>query len=94
METKCKETRVGMTDGNGINLCISSQLLPKLPDNFVGWIYRIKIDSISILHPYPCFLAFSSNGHPISHFPPDLKFKIANYIVSRFFHRIVRKLKF
>ena len=39
----------------------------KLPDVYVGiigWIYRTKIDPISVLHPYPCFLTFSSNGHP------------------------------
>ena len=39
----------------------------KLPDVYVGivgWIYRTKIDPITILHPYPCFLTFLSNGHP------------------------------
>ena len=41
----------------------------KLPDVCVGivdngWIYRTKIDPISILHPYPSFLTFLSNGHP------------------------------
>ena len=28
------------------------------------WICRTKIDPICIFHPYPCFLNFSSNGHP------------------------------
>ena len=32
--------------------------------NIYGWIYRTKIDPISFLHPYPCFLNFLSNGHP------------------------------
>ena len=39
----------------------------KLPDVYVGivgWIYGTKIDPISILHPYPCFITFFlSNGH-------------------------------
>ena len=71
---KSKETRVDMKDGNGINLC--SYIQPKslhirqvASDNsayvrIIGCIYRTKIDPISILHIYPCFLTFLSNGHP------------------------------
>ena len=57
---KSKETRVGMKDGNGINLCsiylannpyIYDLKLPNIYVGIVGWIYGTKIDPISILHP-------------------------------------------
>ena len=67
---------VGLKGGNGINLCsvypannpyYYTHYYLKLPDVYVGivgWIYRTKIDPISILQTYPCFLTFLSNGHP------------------------------
>ena len=59
-----------MKDGNGINLCSVypannpntsyNSKLPNIYVGIVGWIYRTKIDPISI---HPCFLTFLSNGH-------------------------------
>ena len=37
--------------------------LPGVYVGIVGWIYRTKIDPISILHTYPCFFTFWSSGH-------------------------------
>ena len=73
--TTAPKSKVGMKNRNGINLCsvypannpyIYVHYL-KLPDVYVGivgWIYRTKIDPISILHTYPCFFTFWSSGHP------------------------------
>ena len=36
----------------------------KLPRDCWLDIQNTKIDPIPILHPYPCFLTFLSNGHP------------------------------
>ena len=63
MAQKSKETRVGMKDGNGFSQ--QSLYIRQVPvDNvgIVGWIYGTMIEPISILHPYPCFLTFLSNG--------------------------------
>ena len=82
---KSKETREGMKNGwDQSSFCISSQQslhirtllhynlkLPNVYVGIVGWIYRTKIDPISIL-PFPSFhssylpffLIFLSNGHP------------------------------
>ena len=61
---KSKETRVGMKDGNGINLCSATYIRRVASDYsavmyvyvaIVGWIYRTKIDPISSL-PLPPYL--------------------------------------
>ena len=39
-----------------------------MKDGIVGWIYRTKVDPISILHSYPYFFTFLSNGHPFFSF--------------------------
>ena len=61
---KSKETRVGMKDGNGINLysvypannprwvASDYSAVMYVYVGIVGWIYRTKIDPISILHPH------------------------------------------
>ena len=55
-----------MKDGNGINLCSAYQPTYRVASysagmdinvGIVGWIYRTKIDPISILHPSLLFLA-------------------------------------
>ena len=65
---KSKETRVGMKDGNGINLCYVYHIhicRVACSNGHISWLdIHNKDNLISILHPYPCFLTFLSNGHP------------------------------
>ena len=50
------------------NMNSSNKNLLDVYVGIVGWIYRTKIDPISTLHPYPCFLTFSSNAWSFPHF--------------------------
>ena len=61
----------------------------KLPEvtGIVGWIYRTKIDPISILNPHPSFLTFLSNSHPYIFF--FITFPLLFFIVDLAIREII-----